>query len=198
MTDGAVDLGFDGAVLAGGASRRMGTDKAFIPVDGVPMVQRVATALTAAGARRVVVIGGDQARLAGLGLDSVADPDPGLGPLAALATALALLPGPTVVLPCDLTRPDATTIARLVTALIDTPEAQVALPWTPPGQPIDVLSSAWRSSALIPARRLLAAGVRAPRVLVAELVVAEVSGLDSATIVDADRPEDLPPTGGPA
>ncbi len=196
MTDEVVDLGFDGAVLAGGASRRMGSDKAFIPINGVPMVQRVATALTAAGARRIVVIGGDQARLTELGLDSVPDPDPGLGPLAALATALALLPGPTVVLPCDLTRPDATTIARLVATLVDTPEAQVALPWTAPGQPIDVLFSAWRSSALIPAQRLLAEGVRAPRVLITELAVAEVSGLDSATIADADRPEDLPPTAG--
>ena len=38
-----------GAVLCGGASRRMGADKATILVDGVAMARRVADALAAAG-----------------------------------------------------------------------------------------------------------------------------------------------------
>ena len=50
---------FAGVVLTGGASRRMGRDKALLPVDGVPMAVRVATAMIAAGAHPVVALGGD-------------------------------------------------------------------------------------------------------------------------------------------
>ena len=46
-----------GAVLCGGQSRRMGTDKAVVEVDGVAMVERVAEdvgvgGVPAGGARR--------------------------------------------------------------------------------------------------------------------------------------------------
>ena len=40
-----------GVVLTGGASTRMGSDKAFVTVDGVPMAVRVADALWEAGCR---------------------------------------------------------------------------------------------------------------------------------------------------
>jgi molybdopterin-guanine dinucleotide biosynthesis protein A len=46
-----------GAVLVGGASRRMGRTKALIDVDGSPMVMRVATALGTAGCTPVRLIG---------------------------------------------------------------------------------------------------------------------------------------------
>ncbi|MCP5027131.1 MAG: molybdenum cofactor guanylyltransferase [Actinomycetia bacterium] len=183
---------FDGAVLAGGASRRMGTDKAFIPIGGIPMVERVAAALTEAGARRVVVVGGDGPRVADLGLDWVADPQPGLGPLAGLVTALTELVGPTVVLPCDLIQPDAFPIGRLVDTLVATPGADVALPVGAPDMPADVLFAAWRPTALEPARRLLTEGVRAPRALVAQLETVEVMGLGAEWRADADHPGDLP------
>ncbi len=74
-----------GAILAGGESRRMGTDKALVPVDGVPMVERVAAALTAVVGAAVVV--GRTGTLAGL--PCLPDDRPGhRGPLAGLATTL--------------------------------------------------------------------------------------------------------------
>ena len=51
-----------GAVLCGGASRRMGRDKALVDVDGVAMAERVARALDAAGCAAVRFIGGDARR----------------------------------------------------------------------------------------------------------------------------------------
>jgi molybdopterin-guanine dinucleotide biosynthesis protein A len=78
-----------GAVLTGGSSRRMGTDKALLEVDGVAMAVRVARALDAAGATEVMCIGGDAPALAALGLIVVTDRHPGDGPLGAVITALA-------------------------------------------------------------------------------------------------------------
>lgn len=78
-----------GAVLAGGASRRMGTDKALVPVDGEPMVARVVAALGAAGAKTVVLVGASREVADAVGLATVPDDDPGSGPLGGLSTALA-------------------------------------------------------------------------------------------------------------
>lgn len=105
-----------GVVLAGGASRRMGTDKAFVDVDGRPMVVRVAGALRDAGCRPVECQGGDRRRLTALGLEVVPDERPGAGPLAAIEQALRRHPL-VVVAACDLPWLDAATVRRLVAAV---------------------------------------------------------------------------------
>lgn len=90
-----------GAIFAGGAARRFGSDKAAAEIDGVAMIDRVAARL---GAQcDVLVVVGREWR----GLQSVPDaPQPGLGPLGALAGALeyARVAGHEAVLTsgCDL------------------------------------------------------------------------------------------------
>lgn len=73
------------AILAGGSSSRMGTDKALVEVAGRPMVEWVAEAV-AAVTDRVVIAG-----RSGLeGFDAIPDPVEGpVGPLAGLVAALA-------------------------------------------------------------------------------------------------------------
>lgn len=105
-----------GAVLCGGASRRMGADKATILVDGVAMARRVADALAAAGCSRVIAIGGDAPALDGLGLEPVDDEFPGEGPLGGILTALAL-GSPAAVVACDLPNLRSQTLAALGLAL---------------------------------------------------------------------------------
>ena len=78
-----------GAVLCGGASRRMGVDKAAVEVDGTPMARRVGDVLAAAGCSPVIAIGGDPTALGHLGLDVVDDGFPGQGPLGGILTALS-------------------------------------------------------------------------------------------------------------
>ncbi|GGI81263.1 molybdenum cofactor guanylyltransferase [Polymorphobacter multimanifer] len=72
-----------GAILAGGQSRRFGTDKAVACLDGRPLIEHVVAAL-----RRqcdaIVIVGRPFP-----GLEALADrPHPGLGPLGGLAAAL--------------------------------------------------------------------------------------------------------------
>lgn len=75
-----------GAVLAGGASSRMGVDKATVLVGGRSMVELATRALDAVADR--VVIAGRSTSMNGF--VGVPDPVPGrLGPLAGLAAALS-------------------------------------------------------------------------------------------------------------
>jgi molybdopterin-guanine dinucleotide biosynthesis protein A len=90
-----------GAIFAGGAARRFGSDKAAAAIDGKPMIEHVATRL-AGQCEQVVVVGRKWP-----GMVFVSDaPRPGLGPLGALAGAMnyALAEGYEAVLTsgCDL------------------------------------------------------------------------------------------------
>ncbi len=69
------------AILVGGASRRMGSDKALLDWGGMRAVDRCAALGTAMGAEHVLTAGGDY------GLDFVPDPTPQAGPVAGLLTA---------------------------------------------------------------------------------------------------------------
>jgi molybdopterin-guanine dinucleotide biosynthesis protein A len=79
-----------GAVLTGGASRRMGRTKSLIELDGVPMARRVADALALAGCGRVIAYGGDPVELESLGMPVLPDRHPGSGPLGGVLGALEL------------------------------------------------------------------------------------------------------------
>ncbi|HEU5454982.1 MAG TPA: NTP transferase domain-containing protein, partial [Nocardioides sp.] len=88
----------------------MGTDKALLEVDGIPLARRVANALRAAGADPVVAVGGDLEALGALGLHAEPDLHPGEGPLGAILTALAATTEAVVVgRACDLPAADADT-----------------------------------------------------------------------------------------
>jgi molybdenum cofactor guanylyltransferase len=81
--------GTGGAVLCGGASRRMGRDKALIDVGGLPLAERVCSVLEAAGCGPVVLVGGNERRLvAATGRRWLPDSWPGEGPLGGTIDAL--------------------------------------------------------------------------------------------------------------
>lgn len=76
-----------GAALAGGGSRRFGTNKALVSLGGKTLVGR-ATELLAPHVAHVVVVGGNSADPGFSGVEMIPDRAPGLGPLGGLATAL--------------------------------------------------------------------------------------------------------------
>lgn len=106
-----------GVVFCGGASRRMGRDKAVLLLGGASLIDRAVRAL-APVTSRVILASGGTPRYPELGLECVLDAEPGAGPLGGLAAALSRLEraGAThaCVLACDMPRVDARTFARLL------------------------------------------------------------------------------------
>ena len=89
-------------ILAGGQSRRMGTDKAFIKVNGTPLVVRTASMLRDAGIQYIHTVG-RQPGLAALEIPTIVETNEGHHPLFGVATALDRLPDEHVLfVPCDL------------------------------------------------------------------------------------------------
>ena len=199
MPDGASSSPFVGAVLTGGASRRMGRDKALVEVDGRAMAATVTHALVAAGASEVVAVGGDVEGLSAAGLVVVEDRHPGEGPLGGIVTALehfASLDVPVVVLACDLPAVSVMNVSATVSAASVYPggEPVVAVPlvagrrqwmhacWTPEtGVLMSSAFSAGERAAWRAAEGSAAAGLR----------IVEVLGPSSAGFRDADQPGDL-------
>ena len=111
---------FTVAVLIGGDSSRMGTDKATFEVDGVAMANRVMTAATEAGASQVLMIGSTQAKSKSLTGEWKKDLFPGEGPLGGVITALKHSNHDSVVvLSCDMPFITSAVIQSLVKGLED-------------------------------------------------------------------------------
>jgi molybdopterin-guanine dinucleotide biosynthesis protein A len=115
-------------VLAGGRSRRFGSDKALAGLrdaegGGEPLWLRALRRLSSVAPRRVLV---RAAWLPGLPPDvqQVADPRPGSGPMQALSAAFDAAPAARwFVAPCDLPWLDPTVYERIVAALANAPAA---------------------------------------------------------------------------
>lgn len=108
-----------GLVLCGGASRRMGVEKALLVFEGETLLERAAVAL-ATIADPVFAATGNIGRLGPLAWTEVADApssQPGAGPLAGIVAGLRAAPHPLVaVLAVDLPYADAGLLRRLAAA----------------------------------------------------------------------------------
>jgi molybdopterin-guanine dinucleotide biosynthesis protein A len=186
--------GVAGLLLTGGASRRMGTDKAMIEVDGRRLVERAADALRAV-ADPVIEVGPGWS-----GLRAVREDPPGGGPLAAVAAGAAALRaagygGPVLVLAVDMPRVGA----DLLRLLAGRPGPPTAVPRAD-GHP-QPLCARYGPDALVAVDRLLAAGGRSLRGLLEALdtrggvgwVEEEEWGrvAEPGALSDVDTPDDL-------
>ena len=88
-------------ILAGGASRRMGTCKALLKINGETMLSRILRQLSEFD--RVLLSTGDPTLGEGLSVECTADLYPGMGPLAGQHAAFCAVDSEALlVLPCDL------------------------------------------------------------------------------------------------
>ncbi len=158
------------AILAGGKSRRMGRDKAWLDLgDGVPLVRRVADAL-AQIAGEVIVVASDE-RFASLGLPVVPDRYGETGAFGGVATAVAATRGELVcVAACDMPWPSPD-VFRLLLRLAEGHD--VAIPRL--ADEYETMHGVYRRSCLAPMERALARGDRRVISFFADVRVREVS-----------------------
>lgn len=177
-------------LLTGGASRRMGTDKARLEVGGEALAVRTARLLQAVAAPCLEVGPGVS------GLPAVLETVPGSGPLVALAAGAEALtaagPGrPALVVACDL--------PRLTTAALS-----LLAGWPGEGSVVPVLAgrdqplcARWSAAALHQAVELARRGERALRTLLRRDDVERIderalpAAVDAEAFADADTPAEL-------
>ncbi len=91
------------AIIAGGQSRRMGRDKAFVELGGSALIERVIRRSADLGQAETILITNKPAVFAYLGLPMYRDIQPGKGSLGGIYTALVKATSPAVlVLACDM------------------------------------------------------------------------------------------------
>jgi molybdenum cofactor guanylyltransferase len=185
-----------GVVLAGGASRRMGRDKAALAVDGETLAARAARRLLGVCPRVAIADGGR-----GLvpGLPSLPDA-PGPGPAAGILGAARAWPGhPLLVLACDLPRVSEALLRELVrrlpvTARGDAGEAGTAADpdWVVPRweRGLEPLCALYRPAALAALAAAVERGIAAPHRL-AEAAGLRVRFLEGELLRRYGQPADL-------
>lgn len=105
---------FSAAVLTGGESRRMGRDKALIPLCGRTVLERIIRVLGQVTSDIMVV--GDRAEYHAFGVPVIADDAPGMGPLGGIATALRRARnGLVFITACDMPLLDGAVIQAMAT-----------------------------------------------------------------------------------
>lgn len=170
-----------GVVLCGGASTRMGYDKAKLELTGKPLALWVAEALAAAGAHPVVAQGGDPPA------PLVATPDSTLhaGPLAALIDALSHH-GDILVCPTDV----PTVPAELLAALVQEAQRTGAPVVLACSGRLEPLIGHYASAALSMLREGLRAGAQGPKEVLDHSRVPTIP-VAPADVLNVNTPADL-------
>ena len=180
-----------GAILAGGAARRLGgVAKGLIEIDGVRMIERVARALRPVTERIVVVSSIEGAGDWLAGADFVTDEQPGSGPMGGIASALRATGGDVLVVAWDSNSVRTALLVPLVTAEI----GNDAVVWRLPSG-IEPLIALYRQSALPTIDAALARGERRARDIVSLLRVRTLTELPVGCSVESffsvNTPDDL-------
>jgi molybdopterin-guanine dinucleotide biosynthesis protein A len=181
-----------GLIVAGGASRRFGHDKARHPIDGVPMIARVHDALAAVTHPVVVSVGPDAASYADVlpeDTQHVHDQHENAGPLAGLEAGFRALSADWVlVAACDMPHVTPDGFRALLTARNASADAIVAR--SEDGRRHPLFACYQRTQALDAIQHNLSEGTLALHALLDRLAVREVA-VASRVVHNVNRPRDL-------
>jgi molybdenum cofactor guanylyltransferase len=143
-------------VLAGGRSRRMGTDKSLLAIQDRPMIEHICRQLGPTFTR-VFISANDPAKFSFLGLEVVPDRIPDQGPLMAVASALEASDRElNLIVSCDIPQVNLVVVRRM---LAEAQEADVVIPVTQDGKE-QPLFAVYRRSARGCMEEVLASGGR--------------------------------------
>lgn len=118
---------FSLAIIAGGQSRRMGRDKAFVELAGKPLIEHVIERSADLGQAEAILVANKPAQFTHLGLPMYRDILPDKGSLGGIYTALVQAQYPDVlVLACDMPFVN-TDLLRFMTAQIND-ETDIVVP----------------------------------------------------------------------
>lgn len=178
-------------ILAGGQSRRFGSDKARAVLNGTPLIQRIAHQL-APIAEQITVVADTPDKYQDLGLCTIADTLPDRGPLGGLARALLHMREQTqtdwlLLVPCDWLNPEVELIEPLFAHACESNQAVVYKQdqWQP-------LPGLYHRTIAPTVEQHLAHGQRAVWRLLADLPqVATVRDEAAAQIRQANTPTEL-------
>ncbi len=183
-------MGLAGIVLAGGASRRMGRDKATLVVRGQTLVERVVSTVGTRCAPVFVIAAPGQA-LPDLPAQVLRDEVRGVGPLLATARGLraAADAGGTWAFVCAVDMPHlgAGIIDELTEAAASS-VADVVLPWDGRDH---YLAGLYRTALAARADELVAAGERSMRALVDAADTQRIVMEQRRELTNVNTPQDL-------
>lgn len=180
-----------GLVLAGGQSRRMNQDKAYLAYDGEPQLRRAFDLLAPLVARCFVSVRLDQRddplrRTFPQIVDHVADAGPAAGILAALESQPHAA---WLVLACDLPLLDTQTLSTLISARVSDVDATAYIS-RHDGQP-EPLCAIWEPSSRMPLAMAVERGERSLRHVLAKLHIHTIAPERDAALINANTPEDV-------
>lgn len=178
-------------ILSGGASRRMGSDKALLLFKGKPLLVHLASVVhTLTPALTVIAPSG---RYESLGFSTLPDIRPGCGPLSGIETALTHSPADwSLILACDLPHLTPAWLETLVSSALSSPEQQIIASGDPPNP----LAAVWHKSALPAVHDALNTGNFRVRDLLSTLSSKILIPQDPQILANWNRPEDIEQLGG--
>lgn len=145
-------------IMAGGGSRRMGTDKSMLLINGRPNIERICEQLRGFF-EQILISANEVDKFSFLGFEVIPDKVPGQGPLMGIASALEASANEiNFVMACDIPHIELGYIRRMLAEAVDS-KADIVLPTADDGK-YEPLFAIYRKSTLEAIKKVLSSGVR--------------------------------------
>jgi molybdopterin-guanine dinucleotide biosynthesis protein A len=145
-------------IMAGGGSRRMGTDKSMLDIKGQPIIQRICEEL-AACVEQILISANEADKFTFLGFKVVPDKIQDQGPLMGIASALEASANEiNFVIACDIPQIELRDVRRILFEAANS-DADIIVPVTNEGK-YEPLFAVYRKSALKAINKVLSSGGR--------------------------------------